>query len=93
MVRRGRDALPDLGGDLVHGAFALGEQIDDLGAAPASESRCDGRERVEQGSFGRSSVHELKLSFEYLSVKEPTNPRVGLPARLDRPIAYRVRPR
>jgi hypothetical protein len=61
MVRRGGDALPDLGRDVVYGALALGEQIDDLGTSSAPESGCDGRERVEQGSLGGLSVHGIQV--------------------------------
>jgi hypothetical protein len=66
MMRGARHALPHLGGDLLHGALALSEHVDDLGAAPTPQRGRYGRKRIEQGTLGRSATHIFKLTFEQL---------------------------
>ena len=48
MERGVGDALADLGGELVDVAFALGEHVDQLGAATVAERLGDLGERVVQ---------------------------------------------
>ena len=57
-VERGvGDALADLGGELVDVAFALGEHVDQLGAATVAERLGDLGERVEQRILRLSITH------------------------------------
>ena len=48
VVRGVGDGLADLAGDLLDGALALGEELDDQGSSPRRERACDRRERVEE---------------------------------------------
>jgi hydroxyacylglutathione hydrolase len=48
MERCGRNALADLGGELVDVTFSLREHVDQFGTATVAEPFGDGRERVEQ---------------------------------------------
>ena len=57
VMRRVRHALADLVGDLVHGTFALGEQVNDLCPPSAGQRLCYFREPVEQRVLGRSVTH------------------------------------
>jgi hypothetical protein len=64
MVRGGGHALSDLRCDLLDRAFALREQIDDLGAPPAAKCRANRSERVEQRALGLTAIHIFKLILE-----------------------------
>jgi hypothetical protein len=64
VVRAARRTLSDLHCDLLYRAFALREQVDDLGTPAASERRGNRRERVEQCALGFSIIHTFKLMLE-----------------------------
>ena len=59
MLRRVGHALRDLARELVHRAFALGKDVDDLGASSAPERLCHRRQRIEQSPFGRAARHRF----------------------------------
>src|SRR5207247_1778800 len=64
VLRRVRDALRDLGRDLLDRALALREQIDDLRPAAAAERLRHGRERVEPGYLRCATRPMLKFTLE-----------------------------
>ncbi|HSL63302.1 MAG TPA: hypothetical protein VK874_01475 [Gaiellaceae bacterium] len=66
VVRRARHTLADLGGNVFHGALALGEQIDDLGTSATAERLRHRCQRIEQRRLRRRTRHSFKLSFEFL---------------------------
>ena len=54
------DALVDLGGDLLHGAFALCEDVDDLGSAAAGQRLGDLGQASNSASLAaRSPMHPI----------------------------------
>jgi len=48
--------LSDLGGDVLHGALALGQHIDDLDPAPARQRLGDLGEPVAERFLGSSAI-------------------------------------
>jgi len=64
MMRRRGHALTGLARDLLDGPVALGEEVDDLGAATACERTGDGGEGIEESSLCTFVSHTFKLSFE-----------------------------
>ena len=72
MVRRVGHTLPDLISELVNRPFALGEDIDDLGATSTCQRFGNLGERVEQRVLGSPITHlahptssVFKLTLEY----------------------------
>lgn len=63
MVRGVGHALVDLPGDLLDGALALRQHIDDLGSPAAGERLGDRGEGVEQGILGHPLTHDLPRSL------------------------------
>jgi len=57
VLRRVRDALPDLFGDRLDGAFALRQQVDDLSATPACERLGRGDKPFVQRILARPVAH------------------------------------
>jgi hypothetical protein len=51
------DALPDLAGDVVHGALALSKHVDDFSAPATCQCPSDNREPVVQRAFRGSVAH------------------------------------
>ena len=71
MERRVGDALADLGRQLVHVTFALGEHVDQLGAATVAERLRHVPERIEQQVLRLPVTHTnllLKESLDNIDV-------------------------
>ena len=64
MMRRCRDALPHLRGDLFYRPFALCQHIHDLRAPSVPERGRHRRKRIEKGTLRRAIAHKIKLVFE-----------------------------
>ena len=57
VMRRVGEALGDLGREILDGAFALGEHVDNFGPPAAGERFGDRGERVEEGFLGFVLAH------------------------------------
>jgi hypothetical protein len=68
MVRGCGHVLARFARDLLDGPFALGEEVDYLGAATASQRRGDRGECVKERGLGVPIAHTFKLSLECMNV-------------------------
>jgi hypothetical protein len=59
MLRRVRDALRDLSGELVDRAFPLSKHVNDLSASPVPERTRYRGLSVEQGCFRGAARHDF----------------------------------